>query len=88
MPIASELTVDIMALAAQEEPKAISASTKAALASAENQGVKLGCAKGAAHLQQYENKLGVEALKRNADGRTKKLADVVKEIQEGQGLQA
>jgi len=41
-----------------------------------------------AHLQQYENKLGVEALKRNADGRTKKMADVVKEIQEGQGLQA
>lgn len=85
MPTANELTVGIMALVAQEERKAISARTKAALAAAKERGVKLGCPKGAAHLRQYGNELGVEAVKRNADERAGKLADVVKEIQETKG---
>ncbi len=42
MPQATELTVGIMALVAQEERKAISARTKAALAAAKARGVKLG----------------------------------------------
>jgi DNA invertase Pin-like site-specific DNA recombinase len=79
MPTANELTVGIMALVAQEERKAISARTKAALAAAKERGVKLGCPNGAAHLRQ-------EAVKRNADERAGKLADVVKELQEGQGI--
>jgi DNA invertase Pin-like site-specific DNA recombinase len=81
MPTANELTVGIMALVAQEERKAISARTKAALAAAKERGVKLGCPNGAAHLRQYGNELGVEAVKRNADERAWKLANVVKEIQ-------
>jgi DNA invertase Pin-like site-specific DNA recombinase len=81
MPTANELTVGIMALVAQEERKAISARTKAALAAAKERGVKLGCPNGAAHLRQYGNGLGVEAVKRNADERAWKLANVVKEIQ-------
>jgi DNA invertase Pin-like site-specific DNA recombinase len=81
MPTANELTVGIMALVAQEERKAISARTKAALAAAKERGVKLGCPNGAAHLRQYGNELGVEAVKRNAEERARKLADVVKEIQ-------
>ena len=85
MPTANELTVGIMALVAQEERKAISARTKAALAAAKERGVKLGCPNGAAHLRQYGNELGVEAVKRNADERAGKLADVVKEIQETKG---
>lgn len=83
MPTANELTVGIMALVAQEERKAISSRTKAALAAAKGRGVKLGCPNGAAHLRQYGNELGVEAIKRGADERASKLAGVVKEIQEG-----
>jgi len=86
MPTANELTVGIMALVAQEERKAISARTKAALAAAKERGVKLGCPNGAAHLRQYGNELGVEAVKRNADERAGKLAAVVQELQEGQGI--
>lgn len=83
MPTANELTVGIMALVAQEERKAISARTKAALAAAKERGVKLGCPNGAAHLRQYGNELGVEAVKRNADERAGKLVDVVRNIQAG-----
>ena len=82
MPTANELTVGIMALVAQEERKAISARTKAALAAAKERGVKLGCPNGAAHLRQYGNELGVEAIKRGADERASQLAGVVKEIQD------
>ncbi|KAF5053504.1 hypothetical protein DSECCO2_397700 [anaerobic digester metagenome] len=81
MPTANELTVGIMALVAQEERRAISARTKAALAAAKARGVKLGCPNGAAHLRKYGNELGVEAIKRGADERALKLVGVVKEIQ-------
>lgn len=82
MPSANELTVGIMALVAQEERKAISQRTKAALAAAKERGVKLGCPKGAAHLRQYGNELGVKAVKANADERAEKLKEVVLAIQE------
>ena len=81
MPTANELSVGIMALVAQEERKAISARTKAALAAAKERGVMLGCPKGAAHLRQYGNELGVEAVKRNADDRALRLANLINEIQ-------
>jgi len=82
IPTANELTVGIMALVAQEERKAISARTKAALAAAKERGVKLGCPNGAAHLRQYGNELGVEAVKRNADERAENLKAIVLSIQE------
>lgn len=86
MPSANELTVGIMALVAQEERKAISQRTKAALAAAKERGVKLGCPKGAAHLRQYGNELGVKAVKANADERAEKLKEVVLAIQQERGI--
>ncbi|NCB97216.1 MAG: recombinase family protein [Bacteroidia bacterium] len=84
MPTANELTVGIMALVAQEERKAISTRTKAALAAAKERGVKLGCPNGASHLQGDRNgsKQGLEAIKMKAKERAMKLAEVVKEIQD------
>ncbi|SDB74618.1 recombinase family protein [Belnapia rosea] len=42
MPYANKLTIGVMALVAEEEARATSASTKAALAAAKARGVKLG----------------------------------------------
>lgn len=48
MPHANKLTIGIMALVAEEERRAISARTKAALAAARERGVKLGGYRGGA----------------------------------------
>lgn len=80
MPTASELTIGIMALVAQEECKAISTRTKAALSAAKERGVKLGCPNGAKHLRQYGNSYAVEAVKSGAENRAASLKDTIAEI--------
>jgi DNA invertase Pin-like site-specific DNA recombinase len=65
MPQANDLTVGIMALAAQEERKAISARTKAALGAAKARGVKLG---GWRDGPVVDGARGAEANRTKADG--------------------
>jgi len=83
MPDANEVTVGIMAVIAQEERKAISKRTKAALAAAKAKGVKLGNPNGAAHLRSnaMENsQLAREAVSKKADEFALKLSPVIEQI--------
>lgn len=70
MPQASDLQLGIMAVVAQEEARAISARTKAALAAAKDRGIKLGGPKGAAplvaHIALHGNFAAVLGAKRSA----------------------
>lgn len=78
-PHANRLTVGIMALVADEERRAISARTKAALAAAKVRGVKLGGDRGATLSTEAKAK-GVAALQARADGRAADLAPIVAEL--------
>ncbi|MFC7553473.1 recombinase family protein [Pseudoroseomonas wenyumeiae] len=59
MPSANRLTVGIMALVAEEEARAISARTKAALAAAKARGMKLGGDRGTAPRRLLTHLLGL-----------------------------
>ena len=80
MPQANELTVGILALVAQEERKAISQRTKAALAAAKARGVTLGSPKGAAHLRGLGNGQAVARVKEKAQDFAQDLREVVEDI--------
>ena len=71
-PQANELTVGILALVAQNEAKAISERTKAALAAAKARGVKLGGFRGRAGTKEDCAK-ATQANMDKADERAKKL---------------
>jgi DNA invertase Pin-like site-specific DNA recombinase len=85
MPTANRLTVGIMALVAEEEARAISARTKAALAAAKARGVKLGGKReNAGDLRPYAKdgaKVSALARARQADLNAANLALAVHEIE-------
>nr|WP_287412374.1 recombinase family protein [Pseudodesulfovibrio sp.] len=80
MPEANEMTIQIMAVMAQQERKMISQRTKAALAAAKERGVKLGNPHGAIYIKDHGNAEAVEQIKRDAQNRAEDLSDVVEDI--------
>jgi DNA invertase Pin-like site-specific DNA recombinase len=80
MPEATDFTVGIMAMVAQQERRMISERTKVALKAAKARGVKLGNPNGAAHLQGRGNGEAVEAVKANASERAETLRRTVETI--------
>lgn len=78
-PHANRLTVGIMALMAEEERRAISARTKAALAAAKARGVQLGGDRGVRPAHDVKVK-GAAAGKAKADARASDLSGILAEI--------
>ncbi|WP_205478564.1 recombinase family protein [Sphingomonas arenae] len=83
MPEASNLTVGILALVAQQEREAISARTRAALQAAKERGTKLGNPNGAAALRRTANgnKAAVTALQSAADRHAEERACIIRQLQ-------
>jgi DNA invertase Pin-like site-specific DNA recombinase len=79
MPNANRLTVGVMAMVAEEERRAISARTKAALAAAKARGVKLGGDRGATLSTKAKAK-GVAAVQARAESRAADLAPIIGEL--------
>ncbi len=80
MPNANRLTVGIMAMVAEEERRAISERTKAALAAAKARGVKLGGRPESLKNTELGRQRGAEARRARAMGRAKDLAPVIDAI--------
>ena len=81
MPLATNLTIGIMALVAQQESSAISIRTKEALAAAKARGVKLGNPNGARCLRGIGNAAAIKARQSKADCRASKVFAIIQEIQ-------
>src|SRR5690348_16945775 len=80
MPTANRLTIGIMALVAEEEARAISARTKAALAAAKARGVKLGGYRpGAEARGRALGAIGARAVAAKADARAQDLQGLIEE---------
>ena len=77
MPLANRLTVGIMAMVAEEERRAISARTKAALAAAKARGTVLGGWKGG---PVVDGRLGAVANRTNADAFAGRLAPLLADM--------
>jgi DNA invertase Pin-like site-specific DNA recombinase len=81
MPFANRLTIGVMALVAEEEGRAISARTKAALAAAQARGVVLGGDRGAV-MKPEISALGVKAEDRSRQ-KARDVAPIIAQIQAG-----
>lgn len=79
MPLANRLTVGIMAMVAEEERRAISDRTKAALAAAKARGVKLGGARGTT-VPDAARANSRAARSARADARAADLAPIIAEL--------
>jgi DNA invertase Pin-like site-specific DNA recombinase len=80
MPTANRLTVGIMAMVAEEEARAISVRTKAALAAAKARGTVLGGNRGVVPTAKMR-KLSVAARQERAAARARDLQGTIKELQ-------
>ncbi|MGJ4892598.1 recombinase family protein [Bradyrhizobium sp. HKCCYLRH3099] len=80
MPHANRLTVGIMAMVADEERRAISERTKAALAAAKRRGVQLGGDRGT-RLTRAARKAGRETQVARANERAADLAHIIRDLQ-------
>lgn len=82
MPDACRLTVGILAMVAEQEREAISARTKAALASAKARGTRLGNPNGAAALRRAGkgNEASVTLQKAKADQQAADLASTIAQL--------
>lgn len=80
-PAASRLTVTILAAVAEEERRAISERTRAALAAAKARGVRLGNPNGAAHLHGRGNKAAVQAIQDEAQAFADRLRPILVDLQ-------
>lgn len=80
MPHANRLTVGIMAMVADEERRAISDRTKAALAAAKRRGIALGGDRGA-RLSRAARKAGRDAQAARANERAADLAHIIQDLQ-------
>ncbi|PJE31344.1 Site-specific DNA recombinase [Pseudooceanicola antarcticus] len=82
-PSATPLTVGILAIVAQDEARAISERTKAALAAAKARGQRLGNPNGAEALRRAGkgNKASRLTASANADNRAQDLAETLAEVQ-------
>ena len=87
MPEANEMTVQLMAVMAQAERKAISRRTKEALQAAKARGQKLGNPNGAAAIRRAGKgtTAALGALKAGADSHAARLAPVIADLQ-AQGI--
>ena len=85
MPNANRLTVGIMAMVAEEERRAISERTKAALAAAKARGVKLGGRPESLKNTELGRQRATEARRAKAAGRAEDLAPVIEAIR-AQGI--
>ena len=79
MPQANRLTVGIMAMVADEERRAISARTKAALAAAKKRGTKLGGYRGA-KITPAIRKAAKAAVEARTVARSADLAPIISEL--------